>query len=210
MTVLEFMNKSIGIINSGVGNMHSVNRALAHFNVSAKNVTNPDELNSCDKIIIPGVGAMHSAMNFMVTSGLKKEIVEFANDGKIILGICLGMQMLLTKSVEFGYCDTLNLIKGDVRKINTKNEVIPHTGWNKISALGDNLSLFKDIYKEDYFYFSHSLHCIIDDDCDTNYIDYAGQKIVATLSKDNIFGTQFHPELSGEVGLKIYKNFINL
>jgi imidazole glycerol-phosphate synthase subunit HisH len=204
------MIKTIGVINSGVGNIHSVNRALATFDIKIQNVTNPDELFSCDKIIIPGVGAMHSAMNFMVISGLKQALIEFAGENRAVLGICLGMQMLFTKSVEFGYCDTLNLINGDVRKINSKTAVIPHTGWNKISVFGKNDSLFSDISGDDFFYFSHSLHCVVDDDCDVNYIDYSGKKIVATVSKNNIFGTQFHPELSAKSGLKIYEKFINL
>ena len=204
------MNNIIGVINSGVGNIYSVNKALKLFDVKVVNVTNQDELFSCVKVIIPGVGAMHSAMNFMAVSGLKDALIEYASQNKGILGVCLGMQMLFTKSVEFGYCDTLNLIQGDVRKINSKNAVIPHTGWNKISIYGKNESLFSGISKEDYFYFSHSLHCIVDDDCDINCIDYAGKKIVATVSKGNIFGTQFHPELSAESGLKIYEQFINM
>ena len=204
------MSMKIGVVSSGVGNIHSVYRALSHFGINAISVTSPSELNACDKIIIPGVGAMHSAMKFMVISGLKQSLIEYANDGKIVLGVCLGMQMLLTKSVEFGYCDTLDLIHGDVRKINTENEVIPHTGWNKISHTGVNSTLFSGISNGDYYYFSHSLHCIVNDDCDINYIDYAGQKIIATVAKENIFGVQFHPELSGEVGLKVYENFIKM
>tara|TARA_B100000579_G_C22434008_1_gene666646 strand:- start:309 stop:683 length:375 start_codon:yes stop_codon:yes gene_type:complete len=123
------------------------------------------------------------------------------------MGLCLGMQLLLTSSEEFKNIKGLNLIKGKVKKINQKNKVVPNTGWSKITNTKKN---YLKINKGDSFYFTHSFKCNIDSKINTGYIKYLDENICAFFVLNNMTGIQFHPELSGQKGLNVYKRFINL
>jgi len=202
----------IGIINYGAGNIGNVKRALNYFNIDNKIINYPADLNSVDKIILPGVGAFKNAASNLRKTGLFDGILEYYVEGKYILGICLGMQLLFSKSTEFGTCAGLNILSGNVNSLKINQQPLPHIGWANISDVKNNKDqrIFSFIKKGDAFYFAHSMHCEIENDYIVNYIKYDKNKIVATIVKNNVFGTQFHPELSDKNGLKIFKNFIKI
>ena len=164
------------------------------------------------KIILPGVGAFSDAKEKLVESGLFELIVDEAKKGKKLLGICLGMQMLFEKSFEYGEFDGLGLIKGNIVPLEGKISPelkIPHIGWNSLEFKNEKSPLFKYINNGDFVYFVHSYFAT---DCDENVIATSeyGIDVTASVQKDNIFGCQFHPEKSGDVGLNILKAFCEM
>ncbi|NLZ46541.1 MAG: imidazole glycerol phosphate synthase subunit HisH [Clostridiales bacterium] len=199
----------IAIVEYGAGNIFSVKNALDYLGYENKLTNYKDEIKNADAIILPGVGAFPWAMKKLNESGLVDLIKEQAQI-KPFLGICLGMQMLFEKSYEFSECDGLGLIKGSVDKIIEPNLAIPHLGWNKLEFNNRECSLFKGLSNDEYVYFVHSYKAY----CDKNYIAaYAvyGHDVPAVVTDGKfVFGTQFHPEKSGDVGLKILKNFVQL
>jgi glutamine amidotransferase len=200
----------IGIINYNMGNLASVYNACNKLDSKAKIITKPEELKEFDKIILPGVGAYGDAMSHLREYNLDEAIKEYANSGKYLLGICLGMQLLFDSSSEFGDNQGLGLINGKVKKFDkTKMNTlkIPHMGWNEVFI--KDSPIFKDLPKEFYLYFVHSYHINTDDKNVIGYSDY-GYKFASIVNKDNIFGIQPHPEKSHNNGLKILENFINL
>ncbi len=199
---------SIGLIDTGTSNIRSVNYALNEFNVEVKYIKESTEKNM-DAIVVPGIGSFEHVMNKLKKEKLDKLIIEKIQ--KIpSLFICVGMQILFTESFEFGKHLGLNLFKGKVKKIDEKKRKAPFIGWNQVN-LQKKCEIFQDIKKNEFFYFTHSYYVIPEDkqiiSSETNYLDF---KYCSSISKDNIFATQFHPEKSGKEGLKIYKNFINL
>ncbi|QKJ26747.1 imidazole glycerol phosphate synthase HisFH, HisH subunit [Aliarcobacter cibarius] len=200
----------LGIIDYNMGNLASVYNACLKFTKDVKIVKEPDEIKNLDKLILPGVGAYKDAMEHLESSGLKDEIINFANSKKPLLGICLGMQLLFESSEEFGYTKGLNLIEGQVVKFD-KNRMeedlkIPHMGWNRI--INKQNPLFKDL-ENPYLYFVHSYHAKTKDEYVIGETTY-GYTFVSAVNKNNIFGFQPHPEKSHNNGLKILENFINL
>ncbi len=197
----------IAIVDYGAGNLFSVKNALDFLNEDCIITNDKNTIENCDKIILPGVGAFPSAMKMLTQSGLKDFLIEQSKK-KYFLGICLGMQMLFDKSFEFEETKGLSLINGSVDKIQTKDLVIPHMGWNKLEKLND-CPIMKDIGDNEYVYFVHSYRAFCLDDNISAYCNY-GEKIPALVFKDNVFGAQFHPEKSGNTGLCILKNFSQL
>ena len=199
----------IAIIDYGVGNLFSLAHSLEK--VGAKSVVTCDRsvIEAADKIILPGVGAFGDAASKLKDSGLFEMVIEQAKSGKPLLGICLGMQLLFDKSYEYGEHEGLGLIKGEI--VPLKEIVgglkVPHMGWNNLRFYDKN-PIFSTINEGDYVYFVHSYYakCSQDLSATTNY----GCEITAAVKRDNIFGVQFHPEKSGEVGLKILKAFADL
>ncbi|MBO5299946.1 MAG: imidazole glycerol phosphate synthase subunit HisH, partial [Clostridia bacterium] len=163
----------------------------------------------CSGIVLPGVGAFREAINKLEAKGLCDILKKEAENGKALFGICLGMQMLFEKSYEFGETEGLGFIKGSVEKIDTAGQAlkIPHIGWNTLE-LNERSALFNGIENGSYVYFVHSFAAKTDGKNVSAYTDY-GSKVVASAENKNVMGTQFHPEKSGEVGLKILKNFCN-
>lgn len=198
----------VGIIDYGVGNLFSVCSSLDRIGESARIVKTEKEIESSDRIILPGVGAFGDAASKLRASGLDKVIIREAENGKPLMGICLGMQLLFDKSYEYGEHEGLGLIPGNVVAFEGKipsDLKIPHIGWNALQ-FKSNSPLFKYINDGDFVYFVHSYFAT---DCLKNTIATAeyGIDVTAAVEKDNIFGCQFHPEKSGDVGLKILKGF---
>ncbi|MBP3322476.1 MAG: imidazole glycerol phosphate synthase subunit HisH [Clostridia bacterium] len=202
----------IAIVDYGVGNLYSLHRSFEAIGAEVKITADEKEIKAADRILLPGVGAFGDAANKLYASGLSELITEEAKEGKPLLGICLGMQMLLEKSLEYGEHRGLGLIEGEVRPISEvipKGLKIPHIGWNALQFQGEKSPLFKYVEEGECVYFVHSYHGA---NCGKNVIATAeyGVPLTAAVGKDNVFGCQFHPEKSGKVGLNILRAFVEL
>lgn len=201
----------IAIVDYGVGNLFSLVSSFGEIGVDAVVTSDKSVIESADKIVLPGVGAFGDAAEKLFASGLGEVVIGQAKKGKHLLGICLGMQLLFEKSYEYGEHKGLSLIKGNIRPISSvipKDYKIPHIGWNALSFPNKN-ELFKYLKDGDFVYFVHSFYGA---DCDDSVIattEY-GATLTAAVAKNNVYGCQFHPEKSGEVGLKILKAFCEL
>ena len=198
----------IHIIDYGAGNLFSVQNALNYLQIENKITANPADLADADGIILPGVGAFRDAMTMLNESGFTEAIKVQAAAGKPILGICLGMQMLFEKGYEFGETDGLGLIPGNVVLIDGGGLKIPHMGWNDLTVLND-CPLSADVADGDYVYYVHSYRADTSDEYISCYTMY-NEKIPGLVYRDNVYGAQFHPEKSGQVGMNILKNFAKL
>ena len=163
------------------------------------------EIENADAIILPGVGAFPSAMKMLDKSGLTDTLKAEA-EKKPFLGICLGMQMLFSKSYEFEECDGLGFIEGKVDKIDAPDLIIPQMGWNKLEILNE-CPLLEGLPEDSYVYFVHSYQAYCDDKNISAYCEYGGKVPALVYNGKNVYGAQFHPEKSGETGLQILRNF---
>ena len=201
----------IAIVNYGVGNLFSLASSFGAISEDVSVTSNPEDLKTADRIILPGVGAFEDAAHKLISSGLAQPLIDEAAAGKPVLGICLGMQLLFTKSYEFGEHDGLNLIPGSVRAI---AEVvpeclkIPQMGWNSLH-ITQHGGVFANTREAEYVYFVHSYSARCEDKYITATTEY-GADLVAAVQRGNIFGVQFHPEKSGNVGLGILRAFCAL
>lgn len=204
----------IAIIDYGVGNLFSLKSSFAMLGEQAIVTADESEINAADRIILPGVGAFGDAADKLNKSGLAEIIKRQTANGKPLLGICLGMQLLFDKSYEYGEHEGLHLISGEIRPIADvidSSLKIPHIGWNALKFPENkpkNL-LFKYINEGDFVYFVHSFYAA---GCDESLIastDYSAP-LTAAAANGNVIGTQFHPEKSGEVGMKILKAFCEM
>ena len=201
----------IAIVDYGVGNLFSLKSSLAAIGADAVVTSDAEELRRADKIILPGVGAFEDAANKLRSCGLAQVIKELAADGKPLLGICLGMQLLFAKSYEYGEHEGLGLIPGVVRPIADvipSDYKIPHIGWNALHLRGDN-PIMSNTAEGDCVYFVHSFYAAQCDDSVIATSEY-GAELTAAVAKGNVFGCQFHPEKSGSVGLGILKAFAQM
>lgn len=199
----------IAIVDYGVGNLFSLESSFAAIGAEVMVTSDAEKIKSADKIILPGVGAFEDAAKKLRESGLDKVVVEEAGKGKPILGICLGMQLLFDKSLEYGEHKGLGLIPGTVKPISDvipKDLKIPHMGWNPLVFKGDKHGLFKYINEGDHVYFVHSYYAA---DCEESVIAESeyGAYLTAAVAKGNVCGCQFHPEKSGDTGLSILRAF---
>lgn len=206
--------KEILIIDYGVGNIRSVMRGVEICGFQPKLSSKSHDIKTASKIILPGVGAFKDGMQGLYDRGLIEPIKEFILTGKFFLGICLGMQMMMTKSYEFGEHGGLNLIEGEVIpfKKNYKEKFkIPHVGWNRLkrpSNLSWDKTILENIKNENDLYFVHSFY--VQPKYEKNCLskcNYAALDFCAVVKKENVYGCQFHPEKSGETGLSILKSF---
>lgn len=198
----------IAVVDYGVGNLFSLSSSLSA--IGAESVVTSDEsvIRKADKIILPGVGAFADAIKKLSDTGLDKVIAEEVKGGKKILGICLGMQMLFEESHEYGTHKGLSLLSGSVVSMegSIPTELkIPHIGWNSLKVHKEH-PIFKYVNDGDFVYFVHSYYASGCEDSLLSTSEY-GIPITAAVAKDNVSGTQFHPEKSGEVGLSILRAF---
>ncbi len=201
----------IAIVDYGVGNLFSLISSFKFIGADVLVTSDPSEIKKCDKIILPGVGAFEDARRKLSDTGLDKIIIEEAKRGKAIMGICLGMQMLFEKSYEYGEHMGLGLLKGSIIPMQDyiPNELkIPHIGYNPL-IFKKQSPLFKYIKEGDCVYFVHSYFA---SDCEESVIATAeyGKELTAAVAYKNIFGCQFHPEKSGDVGLNILRAFCEM
>lgn len=221
----------IGIIDYGVGNLGSVQNAFRFYqqSTSPKGIAHklqshttrpfslhveskPENLKLYDKLLLPGVGAFGNAMEHLRGACLLEALKAFAQSGKYMLGICLGMQLLFEKSFEFGEYEGLGLIEGDIVPFcHSCTHKVPHVGWNSctLTPQGESSPLLRDIKDESFLYFVHSFHVRTQERFTLATCDY-GYPFSAIINKDNLFGIQPHPEKSHNVGLQLLKNFIEL
>lgn len=198
----------IAIVDYGAGNIFSVKNALDYLGLESKLTDDAAEIEAADKIILPGVGAFPAAMKMLKAKGLDKVLCEQAQK-KPLLGICLGMQMLLSKSYEFEECEGLCLIEGEVDRIDAPDLIIPHMGWNKLEIEND-CPLLQNLGDAPFVYFVHSYAAKCTDKELAAWCEYGGRVPAMVWDGKNVYGAQFHPEKSGEVGLQILRNFGNL
>jgi len=207
--------KKVVIIDYGSGNIKSVLNALEAVKENHEIIISNKsaEIKSADLLILPGVGAFSDCMKGLkAVSGLLEEIKQqVLIEKKPFVGICVGMQVLSSIGYEDGEHQGLDFIKGEVKKIIATEELkVPHMGWNELVVKAENHKILQGVKSGDHLYFANSYHFICEDkNQELAYAEY-GSKICAIVAKDNIIGLQFHPEKSGETGLKILKNFLSL
>ncbi|MGI6108671.1 MAG: imidazole glycerol phosphate synthase subunit HisH [Eubacteriaceae bacterium] len=202
--------KTIAIIDYGAGNLKNVETALRDTGINGVITSDPDVIDNADGIILPGVGAFRDAMQRLNQSGLTDVIDRNVRKGKIFQGICLGMQMLFDSSSEDGLTAGLGYIPGTVELMQPEGLKIPHMGWNELVINRDD-PFMKGIHPGDYVYFVHS-YAAVPENFDENVLAYAeyGMRVPAVVRKDNVIGTQFHPEKSAAAGAVFLNNLKEL
>lgn len=199
----------ISIINYGLGNQHSVQKAVAFVGGEAVVTDDVEMILSAEKIVLPGVGAFADGMKNLESRRLVPVIRETAALDKPLLGICLGMQLLFQESEEQGKHQGLGLLSGKVVFFRQSEIKVPQIGWNQVE-ISKTSSLLNGIQNGDYFYFNHSYYCVPDDEGDVLTTTDYSVRFASSVSRNNVFGTQFHPEKSQKTGLQILKNFVEL
>ena len=200
----------IAIIDYGAGNIQSVSKALKHIGCDCFITNKKDEILSADGAVLPGVGSFGDTVDSLIKYGIKEAVIEFIKSGKPFLGICLGLQLLFPGSEESEGAEGLGIFDGTITKIpNGDGLKIPHMGWNSLKITKDS-RLFKGIEENPYVYFVHSYFLNAADKSIVVAQTEYGVTIDAAVEKDNVFATQFHPEKSGNTGLRILKNFVDI
>jgi len=209
----------IVILNTRAANVHSVEKALRKVGADPLVTSDPADIASADAVVLPGVGASDAVMKALNTLNMAEPVKEFAASGKPLLCVCVGLQVLFDSSEE-GELPGLGLVEGNVQLIPTgmKDELgtsmkVPHMGWNEVQFTGeesDRNPLFKRIPQGSHFYFVHSYRCVPDNQAEVAATAQYGVEVCAAVARGNVVGTQFHPEKSGDVGLQIYKNFLDV
>lgn len=200
----------IAIIDYGMGNIRSVSKAFETTGAEVSVIQSPDEIKKTKAIVLPGVGAFKDCMKNLSEQGFINVLKEEILSGKPYFGICLGLQILFTESEEFGLCKGLDILKGKVVRFSLpENYKIPHMGWNNVKFKKKN-KVFEEIPDNSYFYFVHSYYVMPEDsEAIAGVTDY-GVEFTSMIIHENIFATQFHPEKSQKMGLKLIKNFVQL
>jgi glutamine amidotransferase len=199
----------IAIVDYGMGNLRSVQKAVEQVGFEAVLVQSPEELEEAEKLILPGVGAFADAMKGLEERGLVEPIIRHIRQGRPFLGICLGLQLLFSESMEDGLHTGLNIIPGKVLRFPQNGLKVPHMGWNQVSFLRD-VPLARGVPQGSYMYFVHSYYvCPEDPEVVAGTTEY-GPSFASFIWKDNVFATQFHPEKSQAVGLALLRNFAAL
>lgn len=196
----------IGIVDYGMGNLFSISKALERLGYSYEFVSDAQKLSTYDGILLPGVGAYGDAMRNIRELSLDQALRDYAASGKPILGICLGMQLLFTRSEEHGLHEGLGLLPGEVVRFQGDYK-IPHMGWNRLSLKKDGHPLLSGVKNGDYVYFVHSFHVRVSNSDELLATADYNQDVTAIVGRENVYGMQFHPEKSGETGMCLLDNF---
>lgn len=199
----------IAVIDYGLGNLHSVRKALEYVGARVRVVRDVVELSGAQKIVLPGVGAFKEGIEGLQRKGFISPLMAAARGGVPVLGICLGMQLLFESSEEAGHHVGLGLLPGRVRLLQQPGIKVPHIGWNQIETVGKN-PLFEGINKGTYFYFNHSYYCQPTHAEAALAMTQYGGAFVSAVAQGCVYGVQFHPEKSQAAGLKVLKNFVEM
>lgn len=201
------MTASVAVIDSGSGNLRSVERALIAAGAKPTLTSDPDAVLRADRIVVPGQGAFADCVSSLAKRGLDEAIREVVAAGKPYLGICLGLQVLFEESDEHGMRQGLGLLKGRVQRFGADAGKVPHMGWNDVHG-SDSEPMLRGIPDGTYFYFIHSYYAVPSDPSIISLTSDYGGRFVAAVRKDNLFACQFHPEKSQGAGLKLLSNFM--
>lgn len=197
---------NVAIIDYGVGNLRSVEKAFAATGCTAIISSDESVLRKAERLVLPGVGAFRACMQALAERGFDRLVQERASEGTPLLGVCVGMQLLFDESEEFGSTRGLGLLRGSVRRFGN-DLVVPHIGWNRIHQTTRSHELFEGVEEGSFCYFVHSFYCEPSDESvvvgETEY----GVRYASVVAKGNVCGVQFHPEKSQDVGLRMLKNF---
>jgi len=200
------MPPNVVIVDYGAGNLRSVARAVQHAGYEPDVSADPRALDAADAVIVPGVGAAADTMRNLRSAGMVEPVRQYIAAGRPFMGVCMGQQALLTLSEEGGEHECLGIIPGRVQKL-PSGQKVPHMGWNNVRQTAPH-PIFEGIPDEAYFYFVHSYVPVPEDESVVIGTTEYGVTFASVLAKDNIVATQFHPEKSGEMGLKMYANFL--
>lgn len=201
---------TVAIVDYGMGNLHSVSKAVERLGYECVVTGEAEQILAADSVILPGVGAFGDAMEQLRESGLDRVVKQVAAGTQPLLGICLGMQLLFSSSEEHGSHEGLGILSGSVVRFAPRDGYkVPHMGWNKLSFRQPQSPLFADL-DEGHVYFVHSYHALVANESDLLAVTDYGYPVTAIVGQDNVFGMQFHPEKSGELGIKLLGNFLKL
>jgi len=205
------LKKRVAVIDYGMGNLYSVKKSCEHVGLTAILTSLREEIETSDAIILPGVGAFGDAMKNLKNLGLVDVLISAIESGKLFMGICLGFQLLMTESDEFGVHRGLNVISGKVVRFPSEKRKVPQVGWNKIFPLVSvnwHPTILANVPQGSEMYFVHSYFVVPQDkNIQLATTIYEGVEYCSAISQKNIFACQFHPEKSGNTGLKVYRNF---
>ncbi len=194
-----------------MGNIHSVQKALESLGAQTLVTNSPQEIDKCDKLVLPGVGAFDDAVLELERRGLIDALSKYVKNKKAFLGICLGMQLLFEKSEEARTAKGLGILKGRVVRFKRRKDLkVPHIGWNQLEIKRGDCALFKGIAGNPYVYFCHSYYPEPGDKSQVAATTGYGNEFTSVVWQDNVYGVQFHPEKSQDTGMKILKNFVQL
>ncbi|MBU5350045.1 imidazole glycerol phosphate synthase subunit HisH [Paenibacillus lautus] len=200
---------AIAIVDYGMGNLHSVSKAVERLGYEPLVTGEREEILAADGIILPGVGAFGDAMEQLRETSLDSVMKDAAESGKPLLGICLGMQLLFSRSEEHGKFEGLDILPGSVVRFTGGDYKVPHMGWNSLQFEKREHPLFAGL-EEGHVYFVHSYHVLPEVQADLLAVTNYGQPVTAIVGRGSVYGMQFHPEKSGELGMSLLRNFLAL
>ncbi|MGC6589306.1 imidazole glycerol phosphate synthase subunit HisH [Paenibacillus sp. Dod16] len=200
---------AIAIVDYGMGNLHSVSKAVERLGYEPLVTGEREEILAADGIILPGVGAFGDAMEQLRETSLDSVMKDAAESGKPLLGICLGMQLLFSRSEEHGQFEGLDILPGSVVRFTGGDYKVPHMGWNSLQFEKREHPLFAGL-EEGHVYFVHSYHVLPEVQADLLAVTDYGQPVTAIVGRGSVYGMQFHPEKSGELGMSLLRNFLAL
>lgn len=200
---------AIAIVDYGMGNLHSVSKAVERLGYEPLVTGKREEILAADGIILPGVGAFGDAMEQLRETSLDSVMKDAAESGKPLLGICLGMQLLFSRSEEHGQFEGLDILPGSVVRFTGGDYKVPHMGWNSLQFGKREHPLFAGL-EEGHVYFVHSYHVLPEVQADLLAVTDYGQPVTAIVGRGSVYGMQFHPEKSGELGMSLLRNFLAL
>ena len=201
---------TVAIVDYGMGNLHSVSKAVERLGYECLVTGDAEQILAADSVILPGVGAFGDAMEHLRSTGLDAVVKKVADGTQPMLGICLGMQLLFSSGEEYGTHEGLGIVPGSVIRFEPREGYkVPHMGWNRLSFLKQDSPLLEGL-EEGHVYFVHSYHALVERESDLLAVTDYGYPVTAIVGRGNVFGMQFHPEKSGELGMQLLGNFLKL